>query len=868
MTNQYSFGTWVKALRMAKEWTQRELAYQVNCSLSTIRKIEINERHPSHQLAQLLAAKLDVPSDKVPAFLEAAYCARQSPADAILLSTPPTVHLHDQHGFRPLTPLLGRTTELTAAINLIQRAEVSLLTIIGPGGVGKTRLAYALADQVYPVFAQGAQVVDLAAVASLEELLCVVITLLELPPLETRPLQEQILTGLQQQELLLVLDNFDHVPEAMSFVRQILSRAPHVTLLLTSRVPLQIDGEHEFRLAPLMVPEKTDRISLAQLSTNPAVMLLVTRAQALLPDFQLTTANARAIVTICRQVDGLPLGLELAATQLRVWSPADLAARLTHDLTMLTHTSRSASPRQHSLHATVLWSYRLLSPEVQHILRGMSILVGGATPDVIAAICLSAEVEHKTGVVAQGLNTLLDYSLVVAQDLPCDEHRFTLLETIRAVVREELHTTGDETLLRHQHAAYFADWAERHGDNLAAAQQLESLQQFDLELGNLRTALTWCYDHQQVLLLARLCIALWRYWYIRGLWDEGLTWHRRTLALPNELSLALQAALLSGASGFSLIYSDYTQATAWLDDAISHYRTVYDALGLARAFNRYGLVRWQQGQLIEARHLLEEGLSYCHQVDAPRDTANILANLGCVADEQGYHDQAMAFHQASLQIRRRLGDIHGIITDLLNLGKTALSQGDHHTAQQYLDEGLSCARELNYHQEEALFLINLGHNACYQRHLADAQAHLNEGLALTQRFGDRLNAAHALNNLGLIALFRYEIDVAMDLFNQSMHQFAAMDAWVHIPGALERLAYAYLERGHYQRSSMLLNSAYQMREQDGIKQTPVEMPLYEQAWEQLHTHGFIRNHLTEYEVGQVRAWLAGRVQERLDRFVG
>ncbi|MEM8531232.1 MAG: tetratricopeptide repeat protein [Chloroflexota bacterium] len=846
----HSFGTWVKTLRVTHGWTQREIAYRIGCSVSTIRKVESDERHPSVQLAKLLADHLAVPLDEVPAFLAMVQPVRETPKGS-LFSPDSSTHVCDQHGFRPLTPMLGRSTELLTAIELLQRPDMRLLTVLGPGGVGKTRLAYALADHLQSVFAQGVHLVDLTAVTSVDDLLLVLATMFDLPNSESRSMQERVLAGLREQELLLVLDNIDRLFAAIPLIRQLLATIPRLTLLLTSRAPLRIASEYEFRLLPLEVPQDTATISLPKLTTNPAVALLVTRAQALIPDFQVTETNASAIATLCRQVDGLPLALELAAAQLRVWSPTELTERLVHDLMMLASPSRDTPLRQHSLRATVRWSYDLLTPPAQQLLVGMSIFVGGGTLEGITAVCAHSAAHNSKELIAQQLNTLLEYSLVVAYDSEQGVRRFTMLETIRVVAQEELETLETEALLRHRHATYFIHRTEEWNGVLQGEEQVEALRHLDQEMGNIRAALGWCQESGEVVLLARLCVALWRYWYLRGCWDEGLSWHQYTLQQA-ALPVSLQAALLSGAAGFDLMYGDCTRALPWIEAAIAAYRTLNDPHGLVQALNRHALILWQQGKLSQAQHVLEESLTHCRLIDCSHDMANVLTNLGSVLNEQGQYEQARVCHQESLQIRRQMGDAHGIINDLLSLGNSALHQQDHIMAQRCFEEGLTRTRTLAYRYKEGLFLINLGTNAAFQKHQAEGYAYLNEALVIMQHFEDRANEAQVLSALGLVALFDDDSSTAIDYLNKSIHHFVAVEGWVWLPECLERLAYAYICQEQYQRAHWLLVIATQMREEEGNTRPPVEERLYKWAWDQLNAQGFTSNDTAGWTVGRIR----------------
>lgn len=838
MDNQYSFGLWMKTVRMSHGWTQAELSERIGCSISTIRKLETDERQPSKQLAKRLAYHLDVPVDRIMSFMGTAHQARHLSKSNASIDPHLSFRVHDQSGFRPITPLLGRSQELASIDALVQRQDIHLVTLVGLGGVGKTHLAYVVADDVHATFAQGAHVVDLAAITSVDELLSVLMALLSLPVANDRTLTEQVIIGLQDYELLLVLDNFDHFFDAIPFVCQLLALAPQVKLLVTSRVPLQITGEHTFRVSPLVLPDATESVSLPQLESNPAIALLVAHVQALLPDFQLTVTNAAAMSNICHQVDGLPLALEMAAAHFLMISPEALADQLTHDVSMLVHIGRQGSSRQQSLYDTIHWSYALLTPEVQHILVGLSVFAGGGSMGAITAVCTHEDMVDRPEFVAQSLIMLLEYSLVTVQDNVDQERRCTMLETVRAMASQEGMAQGVLSVLQQRHAEYFTQWAESHCQELLGAGQIETLQAFDREMENMYTALEWCHQHEQSVLLARLSVALYRFWYIRSLWQEGLKWYQRALAKEDLLPEALHAAVLSSASGLSFIQNDYPRAIEWLDAAIAKYRMLDDRLELARTLKRRGGILQYQGQLTEARALLEESLSYCRQLDSPRDTANILGSLGLVCDKQGSYDQAMAFHQASLDMRRLLGDTHGMIGTLLNLGSSATSQRDYVTAQRCFEEGLAQARTLAYHHEEALFLTALGLNACYQLHLTEAQSLLMEGLAKVQHLQDRLNEARALGGLGVVATLNRDYESAIALLNQSIKLFAMVGSWGGVPQCLEYVAYAYVGMAQYEYAIWLLMIANQLRIKDEIPRSPVEIPLYEEVWAQLNTHGF------------------------------
>jgi len=425
----------------------------------------------------------------------------------------------------PLTSLLGREHELAQLAALLRRPEVHLLTITGPGGVGKTRLSLAVARDLLNDFTAGVYFVPLAAINDPDFVLSAIAQVLNLREVGTRSLLKALKGALREQSLLLLLDNFEQVLAAALQLADLLAACPNLHLLVTSRAPLRLQGEREFAVSPLPLPDLKHLPARDDLAQYAACTLLIQRAQAIKPDFQLTEANARTIAEICIRLDGLPLAIELAAARIRLYSPQALLARLSHRLEVLTGGARNVPARQQTLRATIAWSYQLLAPQEQQLFHFLSIFAGGCTLQAVEAIT------KQTGAgvinVLDGLSVLLENNLLRQVEQPDSEPRLLLLHTIREFGLECLASTGELEAAQAAHAAYYLALAEQAEPQLRGPEQARWVSQLEIEQENLRAALSFLLEQvrvhagtqegeQQVECALRLCVALYWFWDVRG----------------------------------------------------------------------------------------------------------------------------------------------------------------------------------------------------------------------------------------------------------------------------------------------------------------------------------------------------------------
>ena len=430
-----------------------------------------------------------------------------------------------------LTPLVGRDLDVAAICSLLRLSEVRLLTIVGTGGVGKTRLSVQVATDMLDIFSDGVCLVLLATINDPGLVVSTLAQTLGVTESGAGSLVDVLKVHLQDKDLLLVLDNFEQVIAAAPFLTDLLETCPSLKILVTSREPLHVRAEQEYPLAPLAFPDLKHFPSIEDVAQYGAVALFLKRARAINPDFQVTSANARSIAAICTQLDGLPLALELAAARLKHLSLQGLLARLEHRLQVLTQGPRDVHARQQTLHNTIQWSYDLLSEQEQQLFRRLSLFVGGCTLE--AAEALYTTLDGESGHVLDGISSLIDKSFLQQSEQEAVEPRFLMLETIREYGLEVLEASGEEQLTRQAHAQYYLALAEGAEPHLQGPEQAVWFDRLDQELDNLRASLHWLLeradDSVRIEMALRLGGALWWFWFIRDHVSEGGTVLSRAL---------------------------------------------------------------------------------------------------------------------------------------------------------------------------------------------------------------------------------------------------------------------------------------------------------------------------------------------------
>ncbi len=543
-----TFGDWLRRQRRALDLTRAELAARAACSVSALRKFEADELRPSRPLAESLAGALQIAPEDRAAFVRLARDTRganttRSPVPTTGLQRPAPRSTVRSTLPAPPTALIGREQERAALGHLMRRADVRLLTLTGSGGTGKTRLALQLAADLHDAFRDGVCVVSLAPVTDPNLIAPTIAETLNIYEARGRSVLDTLHGYLRNKQMLLLLDNFEHVLAAAPIVAALLAEAPALKVLSTSRIPLHVRGEQEFAVLPLALPDPKRPPAIDQLARYSAVELFVQRARAVQYDFAVSEENAATVVEICRRLDGLPLAIELAAARSKIFPPRALLDQLGSRLAFLIGGPRDAPARQQTLRATIEWSYALLDAHEQALFGRLAVFGGAFSLQAAAAVCRAAG-DLDADVVAR-VESLVDKSMVRA-DPTHDEPRFFMLETLREYALERLVASGEAETVRRRHAQFFLTLAEEDAPPFGFAMQAHWLERLEREHDNLRAALRWFMDRQVLDEGLRLGAALGPFWMGREYLTEGRMWLTELLqvAASEPVSAARAKALL------------------------------------------------------------------------------------------------------------------------------------------------------------------------------------------------------------------------------------------------------------------------------------------------------------------------------------
>jgi predicted ATPase/DNA-binding SARP family transcriptional activator/Tfp pilus assembly protein PilF len=808
---------------------------------------------------QVLAAELGAEPDITTSALYEQIAAGQFDPGSLALAKAVTPSAPPNNLPAPLTAFVGREVELAQLAERLKRADCRLLTLVGPGGVGKTRLARELAAQALPDFADGVFFVALASLDRAEMVPSALAQSVGLREEAGQPLIEALVAWLRDRCVLLVLDNFEHLLEAAALASTLLSAAPRLKVLTTSREPLGMYGEHIFGVPTLALPTATSLPELDVLAQNAAVELFVARAQAAQFDFALSLANAPTIVEICRQLDGLPLAIELAAARVRLLAPTELLARLPWRLDLLAAGGRDQPARQQTMRNTIAWSYDLLAEAEQRLFRQLGVFVGGCTLEAAEAVCagvgsweLGARVAPPTPnsqpptAILEGLVALAEKSLLQQISSPLDEPRFMMLETIRDYGLEQLAASGETEMTRLAHAGYYLALAEQAAPRLLSSERGAWLERLAVEYDNLRAVLAWSQEPanspneasapRAAEIGLRLVGALTWFWILRCHFSEGSRWLDSALQRSATIEpTAARARALYGAGMLAMHQGDYAAAAPRLDQALAIFRAVEDEHGIGRALMDRGYAAYNQGDYATARSLLEASLPILQAVEDTWARAYALSNLGLVAWLQADYPRAQALHQESLDLHRQTGDTWGVAGALGNLGLVAWAQSDYAAARAYHEESLSLRRELGDKLGVAYSLSSLGLVRARQGDYASARRYHEESLSLRRELDSKWGIADSLRNLGHVAQAEGEHARATELLQKGLAMFRDLGAKKDAIECLEDLAAAAAALGRAARAVRLYGAAEASREVFEFPRPPLFRAEYEHSLAALRT---------------------------------
>jgi predicted ATPase/DNA-binding CsgD family transcriptional regulator len=593
----------------------------------------------------------------------------------------------------PLTSLLGRERELADVQRLLSTAR--LVTLTGPGGVGKTSLALQVARELSETFTDGAHFVSLAAITDPTLVIPTLAQALGLAESPHQLLFDNLKDFLRDRQALLVLDNFEQVVSAAPLLTELLASCAGLRMLVTSRETLRLQGEHEFSLRPLALSslaEMPDPLSVATLVQYPAIALFVQRAQASQPEFKLTAENAAAVAEVCARLDGLPLAIELAAARIKLLPPKAMLVRLQESaLGVLTSGPRDAPARQQTLRATVQWSYDLLNDDEQRAFRRLAVFVDGCTLEAATHV-----LGDDAPVVLERVTALIDKSLVRQTERDADP-RLGMLETIREFGLERLTQMSELEAVQRAHAGYYLSLAEETEPHLTGRERKAWLNRLGREQDNLRAALRWGFDHHEARFVLRLVGALWQFWFLRGQWSEGRRWLEDALDVASSanVTMALRAKVLYGAATLIRYQYDVARARALCEQSVTLYHELNDKVGLLAALHLLCRILDFQGDLELLRARLPEALALAEELPDMLIKAQVFAELPMIGLSSIRAGRAARYLVESERIYRVLDNPAGLAFALVLQGQIAAIQGDMARAQVLWDEGEPLAAEVD-----------------------------------------------------------------------------------------------------------------------------------------------------------------------------
>jgi len=757
VTEKLLFGEWLRKKRRALDMSRQALADQAGCAEITLRRIEGGTLKPSKELAAILLEKVGIPKSELDSWIQFARGHSGLPS-----SETKTVEPQQKTNLpAALTSLIGREKELADIMGLLERHR--LVTLVGTGGVGKTRLSIKVGEHQISSFRDGVWLVELAPLTDPNLIEQTINSALGIPLTGAIPVIEIIINYLRSRTALLILDNCEHLLDASAQLTDILLKnCPQLKILVTSREAMGIMGEATYIVPALTLPNENEIMDTFR--DFGSVRLFEERAQLAKFDFSLTMENASFVAQICHRLDGIPLALELAAVQLGQFSPAEIAEKLEDSFRILTGGSRTALPRQQTIRASIDWSWDLLSEDERVLLRRLSVFAGGWTLEAAQAVCGGESLAL--------INSLVKKSLVGANQDSGSKKRFVFHEVIRQYAHEKLIEAGEAELHQKAHLDYFVSMAERADVQLHVIDQTFWFEWLGNELPNLRAALGFSYKHNSVAAI-RLSGALGWFWYRRGLLAEGRSWYEKILGVRqmDGLSADIFSKAFYGAGLIAHFQADYVYARKMLEQSLMLAQQQENLNGMAHAHAMLGLAFVWQGDFLKAEQHALESIEIFRTSGGGWGHAFALNTVGFAALLRGDYARAQPAFEESVSRARAAGDRYISSYPLSNLGIMAYQQGNLVQGRELLEESLAIGQEAQDPTEIEWCMTELGHIARLQGDFARATELFEAALEHSQTMGLETGVAVTSRGLGDVAVRIGEYQKAQALFRKSLILF-------------------------------------------------------------------------------------------------
>lgn len=815
------FGRWVKQRRKQLDLTQIELAESAGCSIDSVRKIEAGSLRPSRQLAELLAKSLKVEPESIAAFVAFARTGEggqmldkqesslkvEQPSifDSAFDSAEPPTNLPVA-----LSPFIGREAEVARIHSLLWQSSVRLVTLMGPPGIGKTRTSIEAATRLLGDYPHGAFFVPLAPVTEPDRVWSTLARTLDLQESPGVPIFDTLQTYLRPRKILLVMDNFEQVMDASASLVNLMTMAPRLKVIVTSREALRVRGEKAMVMPLMGLPDLKDLPTPDKMMESDAVALFVQRAQDINIDFVLDTDNAPVIAAVCHKLDGLPLAIELAATRLEVLSPHELLSRLESRLSLLREGLRDLPPHQRTLRQAIDWSHDLLDAGEQAIFRRLAVFAGGFTLDAAEAVCAGEAADNN---VFKGVSSLVSKSLLQRTADKGDSTRFGMLEAIREYATELLNAGADADEVRYKHASFYLELAKEAKQQLRGPNSITWRNKLENDQNNLYAALEWWVKYAEkataddqttwpaIEPLLVMAGSLGQFWSRHGHINEGQVWLRRALAVVDKLL----------ASGVDSTQFDEATQIAWFG--------VLTDLGICLYF---------QGRYIEALEYHGRALPIAERLGDKIGIARALHSLGTVTQQLAYFDDALRYYRQSMAILNELGEKRFVSYALNGIATILHSLGDYKEAHATYSESLEISRALDDKLIVATIQCNLAMLDVALGEYDSAEARLEESLALHTVLGSREGIGRALREKGYLALSRGRYEDAKRFLNEGLVIHQDMQILEEFALNIGHQARLMLILGKMERATILTGAFTGLREAIQSPIAPSESEHYEE----------------------------------------